>query len=150
MFQAYTDTKKSWALQKNVSPDSNYCYMLGYLYVKTSGGAVPSSSTHTDGKKTLEDDPFPTWGPGNNFALRQANFNFGLGGYFHGPFWVFPKIGIQTPQNGWFISWKTLLLKWMIFGGTKTTNYFRFNIPFFATTKKTHHQNTADFDSEKS
>ena len=27
--------------------------------------------------------------------------------------WVFPKIGV--PQNGWFISWNTLL-KWMIWG----------------------------------
>ena len=27
--------------------------------------------------------------------------------------WVFPKIGV--PQNGWLISWKTLL-KWMIWG----------------------------------
>ena len=27
--------------------------------------------------------------------------------------WMFPKIGV--PQNGWFISWKTLL-KWMIWG----------------------------------
>ncbi len=23
--------------------------------------------------------------------------------------WVFPIIGVHTPQNGWFISWKTLL-----------------------------------------
>ena len=30
--------------------------------------------------------------------------------------WVFPKIGGFDPQNGWFISWKTLL-KWMILGG---------------------------------
>ena len=29
--------------------------------------------------------------------------------------WVFPKIGVG-PQNGWFISWQTLL-KWMIWGG---------------------------------
>ena len=28
--------------------------------------------------------------------------------------WMFPKIGI--PQNGWLISWKTLLLKLMIWG----------------------------------
>ena len=28
--------------------------------------------------------------------------------------WMFPKIGVG-PQNGWFISWKTLL-KWMIWG----------------------------------
>ena len=28
--------------------------------------------------------------------------------------WVFPKI-VENPQNGWFISWKTLL-KWMIWG----------------------------------
>ena len=30
--------------------------------------------------------------------------------------WMFPKIGGFFPQNGWFISWKTLL-KWMIWGG---------------------------------
>ena len=23
--------------------------------------------------------------------------------------WVFPKIGVRSPQHGWFISWKTLL-----------------------------------------
>ena len=28
---------------------------------------------------------------------------------------IFPKIGGKLPQNGWFISWKTLL-KWMIWG----------------------------------
>ena len=36
--------------------------------------------------------------------------------------WVFSKIGVEIPQNGWFISWKTLLkMGW--FGGK--THYFR-------------------------
>ena len=42
----------------------------------------------------------------------------------HHPTWVFPKIGV--PQNGWFISWKTLL-KWMIWG----YHYFWKHPPIF-------------------
>ena len=49
----------------------------------------------------------------------EHGFTVGLTSAWYFPWWtkrskwVFPKIGV--PQNGWFISWKTLL-KWMIWG----------------------------------
>ena len=48
--------------------------------------------------------------------------------------WVFPKIGGKPPQNGWFISWKTLL-KWMIWGAHPyfwKHSYNEFNLIRFA------------------
>ena len=48
------------------------------------------------------------------------------------PRWVFPKIGVG-PQNGWFISWKTLFFDgW--FGGFHHP-YFWFNTQMFSTNR---------------